>query len=106
MGPSASSEIIIRRSTGKSLVVKGRFHDKPVNMIVDTAAMLTLVNEKLMPDNVQPAEIVTLRGVGNILSFSVPDLTQRSKSSMELENCSCRSQQDQERSPERGHLGG
>ena len=46
------------------MVVKGRFHDKPVNMIVDTAAMITLVNEKLLPDNVQPAEIVTLRGLG------------------------------------------
>ena len=45
--------------------MEGKLYDSPVNMIVDTAAMITLVNEKLMPGNIQHAEIVTLRGLGD-----------------------------------------
>ena len=54
LGPPASSDLVIRRTTGRSLIVKGTLNDQSVNMIVDTAAMITLVNEKLMP---------TLRGL-------------------------------------------
>ena len=45
--------------------MEGKLYDSPVNMIVYTAAMITLVNEKLMPRNIEPAEMVTLRGLGD-----------------------------------------
>ncbi|CAC5397563.1 unnamed protein product [Mytilus coruscus] len=36
-------------------------------MIVDTAAMITLVNEKLIPEDIERSETVTLRGLGEQL---------------------------------------
>jgi hypothetical protein len=55
--------LVIRRTTGRSLIVKGTLNDQSVNMIVDTAAMITLVNEKLMPADFNCAETVTLKGI-------------------------------------------
>ena len=61
----AIPDLVIRRTTGRSLIVKGTLNDQSVNMIVETAAMITLVNEKLMPADFNCAETVTLRGLGD-----------------------------------------
>ncbi|CAC5406495.1 unnamed protein product [Mytilus coruscus] len=45
---------------GKSLAVKGTVFQQNVSMIVDTAAMITLVNEKLMPEDIEGSETITL----------------------------------------------
>ncbi|CAC5401640.1 unnamed protein product [Mytilus coruscus] len=64
--PTSSSDIVIRRTIGKSLAVRGTTYDQKVSMIVDTAAMIILVNEKLIPGN-EDSETVTLRGLGEQL---------------------------------------
>ncbi|CAC5389058.1 unnamed protein product [Mytilus coruscus] len=65
--PTSSSDIVIRRTIGKSLAVRGTIYDQNVSMIVDTAAMITLVNEKLIPADNEDSETVTLRGLGEQL---------------------------------------
>ncbi|CAC5399257.1 unnamed protein product [Mytilus coruscus] len=65
--PTSSSDIVIRRTIGKSLVVRGTIYDQNVSMIVDTAAMITLVNEKLIAADNEDSETVTLRGLGEQL---------------------------------------
>ncbi|CAC5369559.1 unnamed protein product [Mytilus coruscus] len=65
--PTSSSDNVIRRTIGKSLAVRGTIYDQNVSMIVDTAAMITLVNEKLIPADNEESETVTLRGLGEQL---------------------------------------
>ncbi|CAC5392095.1 unnamed protein product [Mytilus coruscus] len=65
--PTSSSDIVIRRTIGKSLAVRGTIYDQNVSMIRDTAAMITLVNEKLIPADNEDSETVTLRGLGEQL---------------------------------------
>ncbi|CAC5384741.1 unnamed protein product [Mytilus coruscus] len=65
--PTSSSDIVIRRTIGKSLAVRGTIYDQNVSMIVDTAAMITLVNTKLIPADNEDSETVTLRGLGEQL---------------------------------------
>ncbi|CAC5406987.1 unnamed protein product [Mytilus coruscus] len=65
--PTSSSDIVIRRAIGKSLAVRGTIYDQNVSMIVDTAAMITLVNEKLIAADNEDSETVTLRGLGEQL---------------------------------------
>ncbi|CAC5386341.1 unnamed protein product [Mytilus coruscus] len=65
--PTSSSDIVIRRTIGKSLAVRGTIYDQIVSMIVDTAAIITLVNEKLIPADNEDSETVTLRGLGEQL---------------------------------------
>ncbi|CAC5390193.1 unnamed protein product [Mytilus coruscus] len=59
--PTSSSDIVIRRTIGKSLAVRGTIYDQNVSMIEDTAAMITLVNEKFIPADNEDSETVTLR---------------------------------------------
>ncbi|CAC5365294.1 unnamed protein product [Mytilus coruscus] len=59
--PTSSSDIVIRRTIGKSLAVRGTIYDQNVSMIEDTAAMITLVNEKFIPGENEDSETVTLR---------------------------------------------
>ncbi|CAC5415783.1 unnamed protein product [Mytilus coruscus] len=49
------------RTIGKSLAVRGTVFQQNASMIVDTAAMITLVNEKLIPEDIECSETVTLR---------------------------------------------
>ncbi|CAC5400528.1 unnamed protein product [Mytilus coruscus] len=65
--PTSSFDIVIRRTIGKSLAVQGTIYDQNVSMIVDNAAMITLVNEKLIPADNEDSETVTLRGLGEQL---------------------------------------
>ncbi|CAC5363461.1 C1QL [Mytilus coruscus] len=65
--PTSSSDIVIRRTIGKSLAVRGTIYGQNVSMIVDTAAMITLVNTKLIPADNEDSETVTLRGLGEQL---------------------------------------
>ena len=62
--PTASSDIVIRRTIWKRSEVRGTIHDHNVSMIVDTAAMITLVNEKLISAENGDLENVTLRSLG------------------------------------------
>ncbi|CAC5415444.1 unnamed protein product [Mytilus coruscus] len=64
--PTSSSDNVIRRTIGNSLAVRGTIYDQNVS-IVDTAAMITLVNEKLIPADNEDLETVTLRGLGEQL---------------------------------------
>ncbi|CAC5398007.1 unnamed protein product [Mytilus coruscus] len=59
--PTSSPDIVIRRTIGKSLAVRGTIYDQNVSVIVDTAAMITLVNEKLIPADNEDSETITLR---------------------------------------------
>ncbi|CAC5381224.1 unnamed protein product [Mytilus coruscus] len=65
--PTSPSDIVIRRTIGKSLVVRDTIYDQNVSMIVDTAAMITLVNEKLIPADNEDSETITLGGWGEQL---------------------------------------
>ncbi|CAC5415897.1 unnamed protein product [Mytilus coruscus] len=65
--PTASSDIVIRRTIGKSLAVWGTVFQQNASMIVDTAAMITLVNEKLIREDIECSETVTQRGLGEQL---------------------------------------
>ncbi|CAC5408679.1 unnamed protein product [Mytilus coruscus] len=65
--PTSSSDIVIRRTIGKSLAVRGTIYGQNVSIIVDTAAMITLVNEKLIPADNEDSETITLVWVNSWL---------------------------------------
>jgi predicted aspartyl protease len=44
----AEAEVMVRHTSGKHLLVNAFLNDIPVKVVVDTAAMITLVNEKLI----------------------------------------------------------
>ena len=54
----------MRRTAGKSLVIPAKVNLRPVKAIVDTAAMITLINEALFP-NLGDCEVVRLKGIGS-----------------------------------------
>lgn len=66
-------EAMIRKSKGKSLVVNAKFNSTPLKAIIDTAAMLTLVNKKHVETQSENHEVVKLKGIGGhtIMGFKL-----------------------------------
>lgn len=57
-------EAKIRKSKGKSLVVDAKLKTVPLKAVIDTAAMLTLVNRKYVENQNGDHETVQLKGIG------------------------------------------
>ena len=66
IGEHSDLEVVVRRTIGKNLLVSAYVEDLPVNAVIDTAAMVTLVNEKLLPrlSTSRSTMSVTLKGLG------------------------------------------
>lgn len=66
-------EAMIRKSKGKSLVIDAKFYSTPLRVIIDTAAMLTLVNRKHVKTQSGNHEVVKLKGIGGhtIMGFKL-----------------------------------
>ena len=66
-------EAKIRKSKGKSLVVDAKLNTVPLKAVIDTAAMLTLVNWKYVENQNGDHETVQLKGKGghNILQSKI-----------------------------------
>jgi hypothetical protein len=61
---------MVRHTSGKHLLMNAFLNDIPVKVVVDTAAMITLVNEKLICGEEHGDEgLVKLRGLGEQLVY-------------------------------------
>ena len=66
----AETEVMVRHTSGKHLLMNAFLNDIPVKVVVDTAAMITLVNEKLICGEEHGDEgLVKLRGLGEQLVY-------------------------------------
>lgn len=62
------NEVMVRRSVGKSLIIPIKFRGKAMRAVVETAAMVTVVNEKLfLTSEFEGCPDMKLRGLGTIL---------------------------------------
>lgn len=59
------TELIVRRTSGKILVIPAKVNLRPFKAIVGTAAMITLIKEALFPDLLCGCEVVRLKGIGS-----------------------------------------
>lgn len=66
--PSDKKVLQIRQSYGKSLLISTLFNRNHIEATIDTAAMITLANEKLFTDkDLFGKEIIYLKGLGDQL---------------------------------------
>jgi hypothetical protein len=63
---------MVRHTSGKHLLMNAFLNDIPVKVVADTAAMITLVNEKLICGEEHGDEgLVKLRGLGEHLVYEL-----------------------------------
>jgi hypothetical protein len=63
--------ITIRRSLGKSIKLDVVLKGKRLNAVIDTAAMITLINERFIaPHKLVSAELIKLKGLGSQIVHS------------------------------------